>query len=95
MRAYLLMIFGLIIVLTTSGNLDVNFPKLGLDGFPGVTVTVDRSGGPPLPAGSVSNHDLVHLHLHDLPDDIPEQVLHGGQNVGGAGKVLTLYILLQ
>ena len=38
---------------------------------------------------------LVHLHLHDLRDNIPEQILNSHHDMGGTAKVLTLDILFQ
>ena len=88
--------FRLIAALTVSGNLDVDFAQLGLYGFRGVAVAVVGRGSSlrctlaPLPAQL-----LVHLHLHDLLDDIPEHLLHGVHDFGRTGEVLALNILPQ
>lgn len=88
--------FRFIAALTVSGNLDVDLPKLRLDGLLGIAVAV--VGGGVLrccPLTALPAKLLIHLHLHDLLDDVPEHFLHGVHNVGGAGEVLALNILLQ
>lgn len=38
---------------------------------------------------------LVRLNLNDLLDDVPEQFLHVQHDIGGAGEMLSLDVLLQ
>ena len=88
--------FRFIVTLAVSGNLDVDLAQLGLDGFLRVPVAVvGRSVLLCCPLAPLPAEFLVHLHFHDLLDDIPEHFLHGVHDVGGAGKVLALNILLQ
>ena len=88
--------FRLVVTLPVSGNLDVDLSQLGLNGFLRVTVAVIGRGG--FTVGTLTAFPaqfLVHLHLHDLLDDVPEQFFHGRHDIGGAGEMLALDIPFQ
>ena len=87
----------LIVALAVPGNLDVNLTQLCFDGLLRVAISVVGRGAFRVcgTLAPLSAKFLVHLYFHDLLDDIPEHFLHGRHDVGGAGKVLALNILLQ
>ena len=88
--------FRLVVTLPVSWHLDVDFAQLGLDGFLRITVAIVGRGG--FSVGALTAFPaqfLVHLHLHDLLDDIPEQFFHGRHDIGGAGEMLALDIPFQ
>jgi len=88
---------GLIVALAVSGNLDVDFSQLGLDGLLGIAVAIIGRYifGVCGSMATLTPQFLIHLHFHDLLNDIPEHIFHGCHDVGGAGEVLALDVLLQ
>ena len=88
--------FRLEVPLAIPGNLDVDLSQLSLDCFLRVPIAiVGRSILLRRTLAALPAQLLVHLHFHDLLDNIPEHFLHGFHDVGGAGEVLALNILLQ
>lgn len=49
----------------------------------------------PSPLAPLLAQLLVHLHFHDLLDNIPEHFLYGFHDISRASEVLALNILLQ
>src|SRR5699024_9685491 len=88
--------FRLVIALAISGDLDVNFAQLSLDSLLRIPVAVIGSSGvPDYSLAAFSPQFLIHFHFHHLLDHIPEHLFHGSHDLGGAGKVLALHVLLQ